>query len=344
MVTSVPLRDPSWLLSGLRNLESRKHDSCTSAGLSHLLAGKRSGLFVFSQVKHDNNPQNRCVSLHQALKCRRVFCEHAGLKTSPSFSSDVFINWPWSPNFITTHHAGRSIGRGNSQIHSSKRGMEQLDAASWDNSKKVLLYWPNIIDYVRILIVLAAFTMAGPERPTMFAGLYIVCFALDAVDGIVARAFKQVSAFGAFLDVALDCLVRAMTWAAAVPGPWAAVVPCVEWAVFVATHAQGGAAWKTGCFVGAPPWVAAVMAHNFRSPPGVAAIAGLHFLPLWLWLRRYAPGFWLSSRWIGAFLVFGRACCLAVELWMLARHLGSILESDWRAKEERRQQQASSSN
>ena len=54
-------------------------------------------------------------------------------------------------------------------------------------------------------------------------------------------------------------------WAAALPGPLGSLLPCLEWVVFVATHAGGGAAWKMGCFVNAPPWVAAVLANGFRT-------------------------------------------------------------------------------
>ena len=54
---------------------------------------------------------------------------------------------------------------------------------------------------------------------------------------------------------------------------------CLEWSVFVVTHANGGAAWKTGCFSAAPRWVTAIMAQGFRNPYGVVTIAGAHLRP-----------------------------------------------------------------
>lgn len=54
----------------------------------------------------------------------------------------------------------------------------------------------------------------------------------------------------------------------------------------------GGMAWKTGCFRGAPWWVRAVMAANFRSLPGAWAVAGLMGVPLWLWSRRWGCCQW----------------------------------------------------
>ncbi|CAI5971358.1 unnamed protein product [Closterium sp. NIES-65] len=46
--------------------------------------------------------------------------------------------------------------------------------------------------------------------------LYLLNMALDGVDGVVARRLRQVSAFGAILDVAVDNALRTAMWAAAV--------------------------------------------------------------------------------------------------------------------------------
>ena len=45
----------------------------------------------------------------------------------------------------------------------------------------------------------------------------------------------------------------------------------------------GGAAWKTGYFCEAPPWVKAVMRNGFKTIPGIFAIAGIMGTPMWLW-------------------------------------------------------------
>ena len=68
------------------------------------------------------------------------------------------------------------------------------------------------------------------------------CFALALYPGhisglgqIVCAASAQATAFGAFLDVAVDCFSRAVVWACAV-GPWAALPITLELLTFVCTH------------------------------------------------------------------------------------------------------------
>lgn len=84
-------------------------------------------------------------------------------------------------------------------------------------------------------------------------------------------------------------------------------------------------------------------------PIGVIAICGLHFLPLWLWLRRriiviqslqlgptaspapspvHAVLLLLSSPLLGALLAAGRLACLAVEGWVVGRYLGELATED----------------
>lgn len=67
------------------------------------------------------------------------------------------------------------------------------------------LYVPNLIGYVRILTGLAAFMYAfdKAQHGTFFM-LYAFSYALDAVDGVAARALKQTSRFGAVLDMVTD--------------------------------------------------------------------------------------------------------------------------------------------
>eukprot|EP00850_Spirogloea_muscicola_P008705 SM000047S16844 [mRNA] locus=s47:225071:226775:- [translate_table: standard] len=178
----------------------------------------------------------------------------------------------------------------------------------WQAKLWVLLYVPNIIDYARAALMAVAFTVIGSKHPRVFAGLYLLCFFLDGIDGYAARLLKQVSSFGAFLDVALDCSIRTAMWASAIDGPASVVVPCIEWLCFLATHSQGGAAWKTGCFTEAPPWVSRVLQNGFR--------------------KTFAPRSMLSAGWLGIVLVYGRVYCLAVELWTIGRHIDSMVTTD----------------
>ncbi|GAB4814606.1 hypothetical protein N2152v2_001652 [Parachlorella kessleri] len=225
----------------------------------------------------------------------------------------------------------------------------------------------------------------------------------------------QATAFGAFYDVALDIATRGLLWTWGASSPWALTPVLLECLTFVCTHKGGGAAWKTGCFAQAPPWVQAVMRNNFRTPAGALAVGGLFGCPLWTWARRQlaaldlppaaggAAGlrcraggggqlqqvlglpFWLhglslggGSAWLpesllsshkGAFrcsdlgqggnghqaalevglltllgwgawgwlVVPGRLLAAAVECWVVARHVGGILEQDAAAMSSKRQ-------
>ena len=64
---------------------------------------------------------------------------------------------------------------------------------------------PNLIGYVRIALGIAAFSFARePASWRWFFWLYFVSYALDAVDGVAARALGQTSRLGALLDMMTD--------------------------------------------------------------------------------------------------------------------------------------------
>ncbi|KXZ53480.1 hypothetical protein GPECTOR_7g930 [Gonium pectorale] len=139
----------------------------------------------------------------------------------------------------------------------------------------------------------------------------------------------QTSAFGAFLDVAVDLATRGLLWSWAAPGGLGAAVLLLEAITFVCTHAVHGAVWKAEVQLGpTPPWVRAVMANGFKTPAGCLAVAGLMGCPLWLWARRaLPPGPWGSPA-VGAVLVLGRLLAAAVEVWVVWRHLRALLQAD----------------
>ncbi|CAI5992115.1 unnamed protein product [Closterium sp. NIES-64] len=297
---------------------------------------------------------------------------------------------------------------------------------------RILLFWPNIIGYLRIALLLTlllylplsaphpinlstlsassslpsiahahasvyprahASPFATHAMPVLLCALlYLLNMALDGVDGVVARRLRQVSAFGAILDVAVDNALRTAMWAAAVNSAMltmnsvrlgmnsaggsvlginsarmlqaaAIIIPCVEWFTFACSHAstlgsasgsgsgsatrahgndttalaegaKGGVGvarqeqeqgvgegqehdsrgkgveqgaglkmrskersnWKDvwGGKNDSPLLVSLVMRNGFKTPVGVMAIAGLHFLPLWLFLRHHLH-FFLTS-------------------------------------------------
>lgn len=131
----------------------------------------------------------------------------------------------------------------------------------------VLLFIPNIVGYIRIALLLTTVAL-GEHQPLIGFWLFVANFALDAMDGILARALHQVcpchhfrqpnardithtvyanisvtdsmsvqeSAFGAWLDVVIDNVSRGVLWCWAVEGPQAMVPMAAEFLTFAATH------------------------------------------------------------------------------------------------------------
>jgi len=67
------------------------------------------------------------------------------------------------------------------------------------------IYWsiPNLIGYLRIILVLSAFCICF-THPYWFTCLYGSCQLLDSVDGYFARILNKVTNYGAMLDMVLD--------------------------------------------------------------------------------------------------------------------------------------------
>ncbi|XP_046891229.1 uncharacterized protein si:ch1073-145m9.1 isoform X1 [Hypomesus transpacificus] len=180
---------------------------------------------------------------------------------------------------------------------------------------QVLLYWPNIIGYVRVALIFAAATV--PDQPSVFLVLYSTSVILDGFDGWVARRLGQISSFGAWLDVVVDNLGRGMLWTMVFKCGW--LVSTVEWCVLVCNHNSRGAHWKSS-FTDSPSWIQAIMANGFWTPLGMWVIGGVHGLPLWLYglqwgVLSYSLCFppWLQA--FGTvFLTLGRLLGLSVEV------------------------------
>ncbi|XP_075891976.1 CDP-diacylglycerol--serine O-phosphatidyltransferase [Nelusetta ayraudi] len=188
----------------------------------------------------------------------------------------------------------------------------------------VLLYWPNIIGYVRFCIVLASW--ATFDTPTQFIGLYSLFIALDGVDGWLARKLSQCSRFGAWLDVVVDNLGRGMLWNMLFNWGW--LVPALEWCVFVCNHSARGDRWKSS-FTVSPWFVRTIMANGFRTPLGTLVVSGLHCLPLWLYVCRcgFPLPFWIQA--LGLLLLGGgRLLALAVEMWCVWTHVCYLISEE----------------
>ncbi|XP_047736771.1 CDP-diacylglycerol--inositol 3-phosphatidyltransferase isoform X2 [Hyalella azteca] len=180
----------------------------------------------------------------------------------------------------------------------------------------ILLYLPNLIGYVRLVCVVAAFWLLTLGHNGCFVIFYAVSIILDGIDGWVARKLQQCSQFGAWLDVVIDNTSRALLWAHI--HPMGTLVSALEWTVFVCNH-QLGENWRTHL---------SSDVYDFRSPGGVWAVAGLHVLPLWLAGLKYKvfqtslyflPD--LVPFWGLCVLVLGRLLCAYAELWCLWHHI-----------------------
>lgn len=65
---------------------------------------------------------------------------------------------------------------------------------------EVIFYVANIIDYIRLALLLASICFTGKS----FAALYALSVSLDFFDGRLARSRREVSVLGADLDMIID--------------------------------------------------------------------------------------------------------------------------------------------
>lgn len=157
-----------------------------------------------------------------------------------------------------------------------------------------ILFWvPNLIGYLRLLLLLVAFFVFGESDLYMLLILSLVSGGLDCVDGYLARRLNQTSAFGAFFDVVIDNIHRSLLWS--LIHPTATLLASWEWLVLVCTHSIGKN-WK--CAINdAPPIVKKVMKNNFRSPLGFLAVTcGIWGLPHIILIRRVEEDFKSQSQ------------------------------------------------
>lgn len=72
-----------------------------------------------------------------------------------------------------------------------------------NSSVAIAWYYPNIIGYVRVALVIACLFISVTQ-PIILVSLLIIAGLLDNLDGYVARCFQQSSRFGAVLDYVTD--------------------------------------------------------------------------------------------------------------------------------------------
>ena len=67
----------------------------------------------------------------------------------------------------------------------------------------VLLYYPNLVGYLRVLCMVMSFVNSIHDWK-MSVAFYLMAFVGDVVDGYIARACNQCSTFGGHLDMITD--------------------------------------------------------------------------------------------------------------------------------------------
>ncbi|CAL8126322.1 unnamed protein product [Orchesella dallaii] len=198
----------------------------------------------------------------------------------------------------------------------------------------VLLYIPNIIGYVRLLLLILAFLLY--TNPAGFVLFYSLSILLDFFDGWTARKFNQCSAYGAWLDVIVDNVSRGCLWSNLFQWGW--LIVSIEWITFVGNH-QAGSKWREAHAkanpkrqISPPEFVQKIMANGFKTWRGAWVIAGLHILPIWIYAMKsgitelFLPNF--ISYVVAIILITGRAQCLACEMWCIQKHVKELLEED----------------
>lgn len=76
------------------------------------------------------------------------------------------------------------------------------------STRSVYRYWPNLVDYLRLLLF-AVFLLLAFHHPLAAGLFYILCAALDGIDGVLARKLQQISHLGTALDFAIDRVTSA---------------------------------------------------------------------------------------------------------------------------------------
>ncbi|KAH9513600.1 CDP-diacylglycerol-inositol 3-phosphatidyltransferase [Bulinus truncatus] len=171
---------------------------------------------------------------------------------------------------------------------------------------EILLYVPNIIGYVRIVLAVCAFMVYHDSA--WFTFLYSVSISLDGIDGYLARKLQQCTAFGAWCGYLISFL---------------------EWLTFMSTHSRGER-WKL------PedhfPWlVKKVMAEDLKTPLGIYTVGSLHLLPLWIYVLKSQILAQVSiipfsvQVLVLIFLIFGRLLCSLVELFYIKKYVLYLL-------------------
>jgi phosphatidylglycerophosphate synthase len=231
-----------------------------------------------------------------------------------------------------------------------------------------MLFVPNILGYLRILLALSGLKHALRLHPNKALNTWIAAAVLDLIDGVAARRMNQCSRFGTLLDILADNILRTIVWISSmiVAAKIDAIsditiflstaIICLEWTTMLCSQSNqkehtdylDNNNWKdvkrkstiNESRKALPPiWVQAVFRNNFRSPLGILAIYGLFMAPFgtYVW---YADRMWSKSTWPSQIFPWqvistllkvayvGRVLAAMVELWLCFEYLSGIIARD----------------
>ncbi|KAL7446507.1 hypothetical protein ACHAXM_010222 [Skeletonema potamos] len=233
---------------------------------------------------------------------------------------------------------------------------EDADNTTSKSSWPIILYAPNLMGYLRIVLSVYGFVSAIHQQASLALNTWIAASLLDLFDGIAARRLNQCSKFGVLLDILADNILRTVVWISAIVESlkdndervtakvccWTAVL-CLEWTTMVCSQCNqansGFEHWKD--FQKgrkAPFWIEAVFKNNFRSIPGTIALFGLFVAPFgsyvwaadrltkttWPWkvLSEDAALLLIRSAYVG------RLLCVLVECWLCLEYISGLIHHD----------------
>lgn len=235
---------------------------------------------------------------------------------------------------------------------------DDADHVTSESSWPIVLYVPNLMGYIRILLSVYGLVSAIQQQASMALNTWVAASLLDLFDGIAARRLNQCSKFGVLLDILADNILRTIIWIAAIMESvkqeeerlilkvscWTALI-CLEWITMVCsqcnqTNSESGH-WKDfqrGRI--APFWIEAVFKNNFRSLFGTIAIFGLFVAPFgsYVWAAdRLSKETWpwrvlLDSEYAALLLIrsayVGRLLCVGVECWLCLEYISGLIHHD----------------
>lgn len=200
----------------------------------------------------------------------------------------------------------------------------------------VVLYVPNILGYIRILLAFYALHQSSKE-PVQAVILFIVSAILDLFDGILARILNQTSSFGILLDIAADNILRTCGWMAVASTStvfqvMAAAIICLEWTTMLCTQLHANTYqqhWKMQR--DNDPWIVrALFANNFKNPIGMLSMYGLFSSYLWAFGAQH-PQLYQNIPLFNFFqyaAYLGRALSMVVEIWMIQNYVSLVIDKD----------------